>query len=137
MPAKLDPKRLERFCLALPGATLSIQWGDHRVLKVGGKMFAVFSEAGAETPRLSFKADDLGFELLTQHGGFAPAPYLARAKWVHAEAAVPMTMGQLEAYLERAYETVLAKLPKKTRETIGPAASAGKKSTPKRTRRRR
>jgi predicted DNA-binding protein (MmcQ/YjbR family) len=114
---RLDPKRLERFCLGLPGATLSIQWGDHRVIKVAGKMFAVFSGT-ADTPYLSFKADEMGFEMLTQHGGFVPAPYLARAQWVRAEESVPMPLADLEAYLRRAYETVVAKLPKKTREAL-------------------
>ena len=27
---------IEKFCLALPAATLSIQWGAERVFKVGG-----------------------------------------------------------------------------------------------------
>jgi len=31
---------VEKFCLSLPGATLSIQWGSDHVYKVGGKMFA-------------------------------------------------------------------------------------------------
>ncbi|MBV8522828.1 MAG: MmcQ/YjbR family DNA-binding protein [Acetobacteraceae bacterium] len=119
---RLDPKRLERFCLALPGATLSIQWGDHRVMKVGGKMFAVFS-GDAETPYLSFKADELGFEMLTQHAGLQPAPYLARAQWVRAEKSIGMPIKDLEAYLQRAYEIVLAKLPKKTRAQVAKATT--------------
>ncbi|MBI1773738.1 MAG: MmcQ/YjbR family DNA-binding protein [Proteobacteria bacterium] len=105
----------------MPGATQSIQWGDARVLKVGGKMFAVFRPPGAEPTSLSFKCDDLGFQLLTELGGFRPAPYLARAKWVNATDSVPLSADELEAYLKRAYETVLAKLPKKTRAAMGQA----------------
>ena len=37
----MTPEAFDRACLALPGATLSIQWGDDHVFKVGGKMFAV------------------------------------------------------------------------------------------------
>lgn len=37
----MKPADVEKFLLALPGATLSIQWGNDRVFKLGGKMFAV------------------------------------------------------------------------------------------------
>src|SRR5258708_24657087 len=119
MATKLDRKRLERLCLGFHGATLSLQWGDDRVLKIGGKMFAVFCPAGSKTASLSFKCDDLGFELLTELGGFEPAPYLARAKWVRAAGTVPIPPAELGGHLKRPYETVPAKLPKKTRAAIG------------------
>jgi predicted DNA-binding protein (MmcQ/YjbR family) len=32
---------VEKHLLSLPHATLVVQWGDSRVFKVGGKMFAV------------------------------------------------------------------------------------------------
>ncbi len=32
---------IEKFCLSLKGAKLSIQWGADHVYKVGDKMFAV------------------------------------------------------------------------------------------------
>jgi hypothetical protein len=71
---------LEKFLLALPATTLSVQWGHDRVLKVGGKMFAVIGFSDKATPAgLSFKASEDSFRLLTELPGIMPAPYLARA----------------------------------------------------------
>jgi predicted DNA-binding protein (MmcQ/YjbR family) len=50
---------LDKFCRSLPGATMSRQWGDHQVYKVGDKMFAVLSDRGTA----SFKANDVQREL--------------------------------------------------------------------------
>ena len=36
----MTPAELEKAALALPGAELSIKWGDDRCYVVGGKMFA-------------------------------------------------------------------------------------------------
>ena len=44
----MTPEAFDKACLALPGASLSIQWGDNHVFKVGDKMFAV--RGAAELP---------------------------------------------------------------------------------------
>ena len=72
----------------MPGATLSIQWGDDHVWKVGSKMFAVLRAPEAKQQSLSFKAGDDSFAILTQQPGIVPAPYLARA---HALVAARLT----------------------------------------------
>ncbi len=46
---------LHAAALALPAATMDVQWGDDHVFKVGGKMFAATDGAGKT---LSFKATD-------------------------------------------------------------------------------
>jgi len=76
---------IEKFCLSLPGATLSIQWGSDHVYKVGGKMFAAMGSPAMRPQTLSFKASDESFEILTRAKNVIPAPYLARAKWVYLE----------------------------------------------------
>lgn len=76
---------IARICLALPGATKNVQWGNDLVFKVGGKMFAVMGANPGEPTGLSFKAGDGSFEILTRLKGIAPAPYLARAKWVRLD----------------------------------------------------
>jgi len=51
----MNADELQKLCLSLPGATLSIQWGNDRVYKVGGKMFAC---SGEETDSAySFKVE--------------------------------------------------------------------------------
>ena len=109
----MTPKQVEAVALALPGATLSIQWGDDRVYKVGGKMFAAMG--GGKAPSLSFKCTDLAYEMLIQRAGIIPAPYLARAKWVQLEKLSAMDNAEVKARLAEAHRLVVEKLPKKLR----------------------
>ena len=109
----MTPKQVEAAALALPGATLSIQWGDDRIYKVGGKMFA--GMGGGKTPALSFKVTDLAFEMLTEREGIIPAPYMARAKWVQLTTLKAMDDKELRERLAEAHKIVAAKLPKKLR----------------------
>ena len=112
-------ERLRSVCMSFPGATEQIQWGDDLVFKVGGKMFAVAATNPAAPYRLSFKCSDEGFSELLEQDGLAPAPYLARAKWVALERFDALPDRELQSRLREAYGLVLAKLPKKQREVIG------------------
>lgn len=115
--------RLRRFCVALASATEQIQWGDDLVMKVGGKMFAVFGGAGRapDAHVMSLKCSDADFDRLTALPGIDPAPYLARAKWVALESYDALPIGEVEALLRRAHELVAAKLPVKVRASLGTA----------------
>jgi predicted DNA-binding protein (MmcQ/YjbR family) len=76
---------IEKFCLSLPAATLSVQWGGERVYKIGGKMFAMLGPKTDKPHHLFFKAGETSFHILTQLRHIVPAPYLARAHWVYLE----------------------------------------------------
>ncbi|MBI1210955.1 MAG: MmcQ/YjbR family DNA-binding protein [Alphaproteobacteria bacterium] len=111
---------LHAFLAKLPEATLSIQWGDDHVYKVGGKMFAVLGGPPKGKARtLSFKAADDSFEILTRLDGIIPAPYLARAKWVYLDKPQRLPVKELKAYLTRAHAIVAATLPKKRQRELG------------------
>lgn len=104
---------------SLPGVTLSIQWGDDHVFKVGAKMFAVMRAPDAKEQIISFKAGDDSFAILTQQEGIIPAPYLQRAKWVRLDRLTRMTPAELKAYLTRAHAIVARGLTKKARAALG------------------
>ena len=110
---------VEKFCLSLKGATLSVQWGSDRVFKVGGKMFAVMGPKEQKPHGVSFKAGEDSFYILTKLAGIVPAPYLARAQWVYLERLDALETRQLKAYLERAHGLVAAGLSKKKRAELG------------------
>ena len=112
----MTPAEFDQACRALPGATMDIQWGDDRVYKVGGKMFAATGSAGTS---FSFKARDIAFEALTESGRGKPAPYLARAKWVWFEDMAGMDTGEVRDWLETAHGLVAAKLTKAKRKELG------------------
>ena len=110
---------IEKFCLSLPGATLSIQWGADRVYKVGGKMFAVMGPPEMKPQTLSFKAAPDSFAILTKQKDIIPAPYLARARWVNLQKLDALSTKELKAYLTRAHAIVASGLTKKKRAELG------------------
>ena len=112
----MSPEALERAALALPGTTLSIQWGDERVYKVGGKIFAVTDAAGA---RISLKVTDIAYEVLIESGRARPAPYLMRAKWVRFDEVAALDDAELKDWLATAHGLVAAKLTRAVRRELG------------------
>ena len=73
----MSVEAVRKFAMSLPHATEQIQWEDHLLFKVGGKMFALAS-LGPVGVRLSVKTADEKFYELTEIPGVIPAPYLAR-----------------------------------------------------------
>ena len=95
---------VEKYLLSLPHATLNIQWGNDRVFKIGGKMFAVIGVNDDKSAHgLCFKTADDSFRILTELPGIIPAPYLARAQWVWMDRPTRLPARDLRAYLARAH----------------------------------
>jgi predicted DNA-binding protein (MmcQ/YjbR family) len=115
----MTPEAFHEAAMALPGATFDIKWGEDRCYCVGAKMFAGSGSVKKTTPRYSFKASDMAFELLIEQGVASPSPYLARAKWVVLSGADVLPDEEIKAYLAQAHALVAAKLTKKTRAALG------------------
>ncbi|USQ97326.1 MmcQ/YjbR family DNA-binding protein [Caulobacter sp. RL271] len=115
----MTPKAFDAACLALPGATLSVQWGDDHVFKVGGKMFAVRGTGVTQGGGISFKASDVAFEVLTETGRANPAPYLVRAKWVHFAELSELDADEVTDWVKTAHGLIAAKLTRKVRAELG------------------
>lgn len=110
---------VEAFCLSLPAAVLSVQWGQERVYKVGGKMFAMLGPTTRKPHDLCFKTAETSFFILTHLPEIIPAPYLARAHWVMLDRLDALPAKDLKAYLRQAHALVAAKLPRKVRARLG------------------
>ena len=121
---------LRELCLSFPGATEQIQWGSDLLFKVGGKMFAATPLEPAPVC-LSFKASPEGFAELTERPHIIPAPYLARAQWVALESRYAVPHNELASLLRESYDLVVARLPKKIRESLS-GSKAVKSMSPKR-----
>lgn len=113
---------VRKYCLSLPHTTEQVQWGADLLFKIGGKMYALLPLEPAPI-WLTFKCTEEGFAALVDQPGIIPAPYLTRAKWVALETEQALRPEEIKRLLRQSYDLVLAKLPKKTRETLG-AASA-------------
>lgn len=111
--------QITKFMLALPGAELSIKWGDDHMFVVGGKMFAGMGPKSAKPHGISFKTDEMSFTILTKKKGITPSKYLARAHWLTMDTLERLPDAQLKAYLTRAHALVAAGLSKKMRAALG------------------
>jgi len=114
----MTPAAFHAAAMALPGATLSVQWGDDQVYKVGGKMFAVLGGA-VGGGGFSFKASEVAFAVLTETGRGRPAPYLARAQWVQIEDLAGQEDAEAVDWLGNAHALVAARLTRKARAELG------------------
>lgn len=115
--------QLRKLCLSFPGATEQVQWEDHLLFKVGGKMFAITSLEPAPV-WLSLKASPENFAEFTERPSVIPAPYLARAKWIALETPDALALPELTRLLRESYELVLAKLPQKLHQAVTTGKSA-------------
>ncbi|HEX7389566.1 MAG TPA: MmcQ/YjbR family DNA-binding protein [Acidiphilium sp.] len=110
--------RFDEVCKRFPGAELSIQWGDHHVWKVGGKVFALGNvEDGV--PYFVFKTTPIAFEMLLDQELAIRAPYLPRGCWVKIGDPAALTDRTLAGYLEQSWRIVAGKLPRLTRAALG------------------
>lgn len=113
----MDASWVRDLCLSFPSVTEHMIWGNDLTFKVGGKMFAhaVLEPAPVW---LSFKASPDNFFELTERRNIIPAPYLARAKWVALETKDALSSAELSTVIRESYDLVVAKLPKKTRDSL-------------------
>jgi predicted DNA-binding protein (MmcQ/YjbR family) len=113
----MDASWIRDLCLSFPAVTEHVIWGNDLTFKVAGKMFAhaVLEPAPVW---LSFKASPDNFYALTERPGIIPAPYLARAQWVALETKDALPSTELAALVRDSYDIIVAKLPKKTRDSL-------------------
>jgi predicted DNA-binding protein (MmcQ/YjbR family) len=107
---------LHAAAMALPGATMNVQWGDDHMYKVGGKIFAG-CDGGYRS--LSFKATDIAFEALTATGRARPAPYTARARWVMFDDLAALDADEVRGWLATSHQLVAAKLTRAVKKELG------------------
>jgi predicted DNA-binding protein (MmcQ/YjbR family) len=113
----MNIEQLREFCLAMPGATEDVKWGNDLCFCVGEKMFAVTSADSSEGG-LSIKCTPEKFDELIERQGIAPAAYVGRYKWVHIGRLDTLPAGELKDLIRTSYHLVFDKLPPKVRRTI-------------------
>lgn len=99
---------IREFCLAFPGSSEKLQWGDALCFKVKGKMFAVL---GLDNLRLSFKCTPETFAELIEREDIHPSPYVGRYKWVKLDRLDAVRRDELQKLIRQSYEMVAAKTP--------------------------
>ena len=112
---KMNIEEIQQYCKSLPGVTEDVKWEDDLCFNIGGKMFAVTSLTEKDT--LSFKVNPEEFDLLIETSQFEPAPYLGRYQWISMDF-TQIPENELRSYLEKSYQLIRSKLPKKVLRKI-------------------
>lgn len=117
------------FCLSLPHTTENVQWEHDLLFRIAGKIFCVANlEPGMGPTKIAFKCTPEKFAELVEVEGIIPAPYMARNSWVAMVEINALRQPEIKQLIQRSYQLVLEKLPKKTQTELGakPAAKAAK-----------
>ena len=117
---------VREVAMSLPGVHEQIQWEDHLIFKVGGKMFALTTLV-PEGVRLSVKSTPERFAELTEIPGVIPAPYMARNYWISLERWDAMRLSKMEGLIRESYQLVFEKLPKKIQAQLSSRVTANKR----------
>lgn len=113
----MNIEQLRKFCLAFPGATEDVKWGNDLCFCIGGKMFTVTS-ADSSDGGVSLKTTPEKFAELTERPGIIPAHYVARYYWITIEDVNAVTKTELKDLIRESYQMVFDKLPAKTKKGI-------------------
>lgn len=107
---------IETYCLSLPSAAVERPFGPTlQTFKVGGKIFAILSDDAS----LTFKASEIGYELLREQGRARRAPYLPRGGWLNIEHTQDWDRSELFGLIAQSHARVVAGLTRKTRQELG------------------
>ena len=126
----MNQESIRAFCKKLPHVTEDVQWGDHLLFKVGGKMFCVMPTKASPVV-LSFKASPENFIQLQEIDGIIPAPYMARAKWLALHSLKLLRDDEMKELLREAHALVFTTLTKKLQAELSTPAKKAKKTTKK------
>jgi predicted DNA-binding protein (MmcQ/YjbR family) len=124
----MNAEWVRKLCLTFPHATEQVTWGADLTFRVASKIFAVTALEHAPV-WLSFKCSPEDFAELTERAGIIPAPYLARVQWVALETKDALSALELTHFLRASYHHVVAKLPKRTQESLERSGPTKKRKT--------
>ncbi len=118
---------IREYCLSLPRATETMQWGDHVLFKIGGRMFCILSLEG---PTLSFRCTHEGYADLVERPGVQPASHnMWKYQWVTVEHLGAVYDSELRELIATSYRIIYEKLPRKAKaELEGPTPKARAKT---------
>lgn len=112
----MNIEKLRKLCLSFPHVTEDVKWGNDLCFCIGGKMFCVTGLSGNFKVTLKVREDE--YDELCRSTGIAPAPYLARYKWILIENDNRFSEKEWEQFIMQSYELVKEKLPQKITATF-------------------
>ena len=107
---------IRQFCMSLPMATEEVQWEEHLLFKIGGKMFAIITLGGH---RCNFKTTPEKYAELVEMPDIVPSGYnMWKYQWVTTETLTALPDAEFRECLRESYDLVRASLPKKAQAEL-------------------
>ena len=107
---------IRQHCLSLRQTTEVVQWGDHLLFKVGGKMFAIIELDGQ---RCSLKCSPEQYAELVEMEDIVPTDHnMWKYYWVTLETLNALPDHVFRDLLTASYDIVRAGLPKKVKAEL-------------------
>jgi predicted DNA-binding protein (MmcQ/YjbR family) len=98
-------------CLSLPMTTEEIQWEEHLLFKIGGKMFAITTLGGH---RCNFKCTPEKYADLVEMPNIEPSSHnMWKYQWLTTETLTALPDAEFRELLTESYNLVRASLSKK------------------------
>lgn len=112
-------EELRAYCLGKPGVSEELPFDlVTPVWKVGGRMFAL-SGLRSDPPRVNLKGDPNDNEVLrAAHPAILPGWHMNKRHWNTVVLDGSLPDGLVREMVDRSYELVKAKLPRKVREEL-------------------
>ena len=107
----MNVEEIREYCIAFPGATENLQWGDDLCFKITGKIFVTLALT-AVPQKVCFKCTPETFVELIEREDIRPAPYVGRYKWVILDRLDALSNRELKELIRGSYEMVAAKAGK-------------------------
>jgi predicted DNA-binding protein (MmcQ/YjbR family) len=102
---------IREFCMSLPMATEEVQWEEHLLFKIGGKMFAIIQLGGH---RCNLKCTPEKYAELVEMADIAPSSHnMWKYNWVTTETLTALPDTEFRDLLTESYNLVRASLSKK------------------------
>jgi predicted DNA-binding protein (MmcQ/YjbR family) len=118
---------IRTHCLSLPHATEVVQWGEHLLFKVGGKMFCIITLDGHQC---TFRCDPEQYAELVEMPDIVPASHnMWKYQWLTTETLSALPDSRLRELLTESYRIVRDTLPRRVRAELdggGQRPPAGK-----------
>ncbi len=115
----MDAADLIEYCLSKTGVAETYPFGpDTLVLKVGGKIFALFS-LDSETLRVNLKCDpDWAIRLRDEWDEIQPGYHMNKKHWntIHLEGRLPLQL--IREMADHSYQLIVQSLPASIRQQI-------------------
>jgi len=111
----------DRICGGFPAVHKVVQWRGAQVWKIGEKVFAIGRQTDDGGVAVTFKVNDMVWEIYRDSCGVIPAPHLASRgmKWLQRQDDSSIDDTTLADLLAQSYEMVVSNLTKKRRAELG------------------